>query len=151
MINDFRGRWAFLSNFYPATVQWEGIVYPSAEHAYNAAKTTDIGWRHAIAAAHSPRLAKKLGRRAVLRPNWDNRLRYLAMSQIVRAKFCANLARVDALLSTGTAVLVEGNVWHDQVWGDCYCGRPKCLPPGDNNLGLTLMRLRNQLLEGGRP
>jgi len=43
-INTFRGKYRFLSNFYYAEVNYEGIRYPTVEHAYQAAKTlsTDI-------------------------------------------------------------------------------------------------------------
>ena len=48
------------------------------------------------------------------------------------------------LLSTSNATLVEGNWWHDNFWGDCYC--PKCKGiPGANTLGRLLMELRSKL------
>ena len=37
----FRGPWGFLSNMYPSVVGFEGALYPSAEHAFQAAKTLD--------------------------------------------------------------------------------------------------------------
>src|SRR4051812_21328901 len=40
-IAEFQGEYRFLSNFWPATVEFEGIRYPTAEHAYQAAKTLD--------------------------------------------------------------------------------------------------------------
>lgn len=146
IIHRFYGRWAFLSNFFPAVLTWEGITYPSAEHAYNAAKTLDIGLQHAIAYAETPRLAKKMGRKlADLRPGWEGQVRFQAMAEILRAKFTYHPARIQALISTRDAVLIEGNRWHDQVWGDCYCGRLECLPAGRNCLGLALTALRESL------
>lgn len=41
MIAEFHGPYLFLSNFFPATVQLDGIPYPSVEHAYQTAKTLD--------------------------------------------------------------------------------------------------------------
>jgi predicted NAD-dependent protein-ADP-ribosyltransferase YbiA (DUF1768 family) len=43
--------------------------------------------------------------------------------------------------------MIEGNWWHDNFWGDCYCNNksgkhPECLKPGLNKLGLLLMNLR---------
>lgn len=150
MIDDFRGRWAFLSNFYPAPLIWQGIKFPTAEHALHAGKTNDRGLRNAIAIASTPRLAKKMGRRLIDLPDtWDTFTRYRVMAEVLRAKFTAHPGRVQALLSTGSAVLVEGNYWHDQHWGDCRCGRPACRTPGGNHLGWGLMALR-ELLEGER-
>src|SRR6185369_8674281 len=40
-ILEFQGDNRFLSNFFPAEVIYEGITYPTAEHAYQAAKTLD--------------------------------------------------------------------------------------------------------------
>ena len=41
MINKFRGANRFLSNFYETSVEWEGLIYPSSEAAFQAAKTLD--------------------------------------------------------------------------------------------------------------
>ena len=38
-INRFNGDYIFLSNFYPVEVEYNGILYPSVEHAYQAQKT----------------------------------------------------------------------------------------------------------------
>src|SRR4051794_21773182 len=40
-IDSFEGQYRFLSNFFPAEVEFEGMTYPSVEHAYQSAKTTD--------------------------------------------------------------------------------------------------------------
>ena len=40
-IDSFHGVYRFLSNFWPAQVALDGIVYPTVEHAYVAAKTID--------------------------------------------------------------------------------------------------------------
>lgn len=44
-INHFRGNYAFLSNFAPFSVFFEGVYYPSTENAYQAAKTTNLELR----------------------------------------------------------------------------------------------------------
>ena len=41
-ITEFQNQHRFLSNFWRAEVVHEGIAYPSAEHAYQAAKTLDV-------------------------------------------------------------------------------------------------------------
>jgi hypothetical protein len=50
------------------------------------------------------------------------------------------------LLETGDAVLIEGNYWHDNEWGDCRCkDRLECQAEGQNLLGLELMRVRGEI------
>ena len=46
-IERFAGPHRFLSNFYPAPLVWEGRYWPTAEHAYQAAKChrSDELWR----------------------------------------------------------------------------------------------------------
>lgn len=39
MIERFDGMYKFLSNFYMTPIEYEGLVYPSSEHAFQAAKT----------------------------------------------------------------------------------------------------------------
>ncbi|HEY0696754.1 MAG TPA: NADAR domain-containing protein [Micromonospora sp.] len=145
VIDEFRGSWAFLSNFHPAPLRWEGVTYPTSEHAFNAGKTLDMGRREWIAAAPMPGEAKRRGRSVQLRPGWDEYVRYRVMAEVLRAKFTCRQARVQALLSTGGATLSEGTMWHDNVWGDCRCGRPSCAEPGLNHLGRLLMNLRTHL------
>lgn len=41
MIDSFKGPYRFLSNFWIATLEYEGVTYKSAENAYQAAKTSD--------------------------------------------------------------------------------------------------------------
>lgn len=38
----FHGRFRFLSNFWPASVVMDGEVYPTVEHAYQAAKIAEL-------------------------------------------------------------------------------------------------------------
>lgn len=142
-ITEFRGPWAFLSNFHRAPLTWEGIHYPTSEHAFNAGKTTERDLRRWIAAAENPREAKRRGHQVRLRDRWDEEIRYQVMRGVLRAKFTPIPGRVQALLDTGTAELVEGNTWHDLHWGKCTC--PRHNGAGDNYLGRFLMELRNEL------
>ena len=45
----FTAEHRYLSNFYPSVIRAEGISYPTVEHAFQAAKTTDTGLRRKIA------------------------------------------------------------------------------------------------------
>ncbi len=143
MINDFRGDYRWLSNFHvcDVTIDWCGKprTYTSSEAAFMAAKTLDLEEERAIRLASTPREAKALGRKATLRPNWDN-IRVDVMRAVLRAKFTQNPDLAELLLATGTEELVEGNWWHDYFWGVCN-GR------GENWLGRILMEIRTELKE----
>ena len=137
----FAGPYAFLSNFWPAVVELDGAAFFSVEHAYQAAKTTDFDARESIRTARSPSLARRLGRRLTLRPDW-NAVRLDVMRGLLAQKFRKPALRL-ALLQTGEAELEESNRWHDTFYGKCYCDR--CGGKGRNHLGRLLMELRDQL------
>ena len=141
-IDRFTGKYRFLSNFWPCAVKFEGVEYPSVEHAYQAAKTNGPSERAWILTAPSPGEAKKRGRKVTLRPDWDESTRSLVMAYLLVQKFRSpDLAQ--KLLETGDAELVEGNTWGDTFWGvDLRTGA------GENVLGKALAALRALLLQG---
>ncbi|KXO89441.1 NADAR family protein [Tsukamurella pseudospumae] len=139
VIDAFRGDNFFLSNFYPARVLFRGREFPTAEHAFMSAKTTDERSIERIRTAPTPAEAKRIGRSVTLVDDWD-RVRFDAMADVLAAKFDdAALAR--RLAATGGATLIEGNTWHDQVWGSCTCDTHRNFD-GGNALGVLLMRER---------
>lgn len=136
LIESFNGNYRFLSNFAPCKVEYDGCIYPSTEHAYQAAKTLSATARKQLRDCESPSKAKKLGRKVVLRPDWEN-IKFDVMEELLRKKFNQpDFKR--ALLATGDAELVEGNTWGDTVWGVCK-GK------GSNHLGKLLMKIRTEL------
>ena len=48
MISEFRGRWTRFSNYAVCSIWFEGHIYNSVEHAYQAAKTLDEDQRRSI-------------------------------------------------------------------------------------------------------
>lgn len=141
-IESFTGRYAFLSNFYMHPVQWEGREWKSAEHAFNAAKTALEGEKTWVGNAKDALEAKRRGRAVTLRDNWDHHWRYVMMYDIVRAKF-EDVVLSDRLRNTHDAILVEGNTWHDAIWGVCRCN---ACPKGRNCLGIFLMQIRYDIV-----
>lgn len=136
MIDSFAGRYRFLSNFAPCKVTYDGIEYPSTEHAYQAAKTLDPSVRRQFRDCEKPNDAKKLGRKVVLRPDWES-IKLDVMEELLRQKFSQpDFKR--ALLNTGDEELIEGNTWGDTFWGVCK-GK------GANHLGKILMKIRKDL------
>ena len=63
-INEFRGDYAFLSNFYPAPVSYMGQTYANNEAAFQAQKTLSAREQRkfCIFRMHNPSDAKKIGR-----------------------------------------------------------------------------------------
>ena len=67
------------------------------------------------------------------------------MLDLLRQKF-RNPKLRELLLGTGEAVLVEGNLHHDNYWGNRKC--KKCAEiPGNNQLGKLLMQVRTELFQ----
>jgi ribA/ribD-fused uncharacterized protein len=139
-ITDFRGRYRFLSNFAPSRVLMRGAWYPTVENAYQAAKVLDAAARTPFLSC-SARDAKRMGRRVVLRADWES-IKMEVMLALLRAKFTYSPLR-QQLLATGAAHLEEGNTWGDRFWG--VCGGE-----GENHLGRLLMQVRAEILRGER-
>jgi ribA/ribD-fused uncharacterized protein len=135
-IDGFFGEYQFLSNFYPSIT-----VSPTVEHHYQAAKTLNPAEQDWILNAKTAGEAKRRGRRITLRPDWDD-IKDETMWFFLLLKFASNLTELDKLRATGDAQLTEGNYWHDNYWGSCFCDR--CLVvPHHNKLGKMLMRIRS--------
>lgn len=134
-VNGFFGNYRFLSNFHPSEIQYQGCIYPTSEHAYQAAKAKNVIDREMIRNASTPALAKRLGGRAALREDWGE-VKLSIMGEILREKFQIIELR-DLLLKTFPKTLSEGNWWGDTFWG-VYKGK------GENNLGKLLMQIRNE-------
>ena len=151
-INSFRGRFVFLSNFYPCRIEHKGITYPSVEHYYVALKVTGMqfidgvyytgaDFRELVARIPDAGDVKKVGKIVKVRSDWEEK-KLGFMDWGVREKFKdANLANM--LLDTGDLQLIEGNNWHDNYWGVCSCR--KCGDRGENHLGRILMSIRDEL------
>lgn len=136
MIAAFNGAHRFLSNYYPSPIVFDGVLYATVEHAYAAGKTLDPGERQRISVAATPGDAKRLGRRVMLRHDWEE-YKIPFMESLLRAKFrYPHLA--DMLRKTGDTYLQEGNTWNDTFWGVCR-------GIGTNHLGHALMRVRGSL------
>jgi hypothetical protein len=139
-IDCFKGKYEFLSNFYPVEILVDGITYPSVEHAYVAAKTEDKNIKQKIASIPTAAAVKKFGRKIKLRENWDG-IKILVMLDLLIKKFEHPDLR-KRLENTEGYELIEGNVWHDCFYGACSC--EKCSAKEKLNvLGTLLMKIRD--------
>lgn len=92
-----------------------------------------------IRKAHTPTIAKSIGRRVQMKVNWDSE-KVSVMEKILRIKF-QNQRMKFLLNQTKNNKIIEQNVWHDIYWGVCICRKHKCL--GKNILGELLMLIRD--------
>lgn len=145
VIRQFKDEYEKFSNFYPCTVYFEGRHYPTVEHAYVASKTKDEMFRIKISklSAKQAGLAKRLGRKVKIRKDWEL-VKFSIMKRLLMQKFSQHEFK-KLLLSTGNKFIIEGNYWHDNIWGDCYCEKCKNIT-GRNMLGKMLMEIRSLLL-----
>ena len=146
MINCFDGDFAFLSNFYDSPISRDGVIFPTVEHYFQAMKADGMLDYLAIAAAETPGKAKRLGRKCQMRWGWE-RVKEDTMRDALRLKF-SDPELKKKLLATGDEYLEEGNTWHDNYWGVCYCERCSNVT-AKNRLGHLLMELREELRNEG--
>lgn len=133
----------FLCNFADISVKWEGIVYPTSEHAFQAAKTLDINERYQIARQSTPGKAKHAGRQVKLREDWEQ-VKVTVMRDILRSKFNQNCLWTRKLIATASMWLLECNTWNDRIWG--VTRDPDGSWVGQNHLGKCLMDVRREVL-----
>lgn len=146
-ITQFVGAHHFLSNFYMYPVSYAGWVWPSVEHAYQAAKTDNEVSKSIIRKAKTAAQAKAIGQGVRLIPDWDNR-RVQIMGDILRCKFLRSGRMAHLLLLTDGANLIHGNCHGDRFWG---CVRVGTEWQGQNHLGLLLMEIRKELQQRDQP
>ena len=131
------------SNFHMSPVLIDGVEYPSVEHWFHCMKTFNVKRREQIRAATSAGKAAKMGRArkaTVLRNDWET-IKDDVMYRGCLAKFSQHPNLWAVLDGTGDAVLVE-HTKNDRYWGDGGDGS------GRNQLGKTLMRVREELRAG---
>lgn len=158
-------RYGSFSNFFSSPVDFEGRLYPTSEHAYQAAKfiypgasNESLVYAELIRAQNTPTKAFYLGRQivtgsypwqnklrdemkehslAVPRADWDE-VKVDVMRNILRNKFNQHPSLKSLLLSTGDSKIVEDS-GSDYFWGQGKNGS------GQNMLGVLLMDLRTEL------
>lgn len=134
IINNFRGDYFFLSNFYEAPVVYNGYTFTNNEAAFQSQKCPS---QMRSFEKLDPSSAKRKGRHVALRPDWEY-VKIGIMRDIVELKFTQNPQLRVKLLSTENAHLEEGNNWGDKIWGTVN-------GVGLNHLGNILMNVREQM------
>jgi ribA/ribD-fused uncharacterized protein len=131
------------SNLYRRQVEFEGVVYPTSEHAYQAGKASKPAVRDWILAAPTPALAAMAAHGLYtwdVVPNWSE-IKFDRMRGVLKAKFEQHPDLAELLVSTGSKRLVEAGTVNNAVnrlWGEVA-------GVGKNMLGVMLMELRAEL------
>ncbi len=131
------------SNLYKREVVFEGEVFKTAEHAYQAGKARKPEVRQWLMAAPSPSLLAMAAHGLYvwdIAPEWS-KIKFDRMKQILVAKYTQHEDLKELLLSTGNARLVESATVDNAVnrlWGEVN-------GVGQNKLGLLLMEVREEL------
>jgi ribA/ribD-fused uncharacterized protein len=131
----------FLSNFYNSSITFEGKLYPSVEHAYQAAKSLNQETRDLIRKADNPNLAKRLGQSIIVREDWND-VKISIMKSLIRKKFENPFIRW-RLKETYDRPLINENRWNDRYWGVVE-------GVGENWLGKILEEVRKEIIDADR-
>lgn len=131
------------SNLSRWTVTFEGVEYPTAEHAYQAGKARKESVRDWILSAPSPSLVAIAAHGLYywdIVPGWSKN-KFHRMKNILMAKYTQHPELRELLESTGDKRLVESATVDNEVnrtWGEVN-GK------GKNMLGVLLMEVREEL------
>ena len=132
------------SNLYRRPIKFEGRIYPTSEHAYQAGKARKEEVREWLMAAPSPALLAMAAHGLYqwdIAPDWS-RIKFDRMRGVLMAKFTEHPDLAAILLDTKDAVLIETATVDDAVnrlWGEVP-GKG-----GKNMLGILLMEVREHL------
>lgn len=131
------------SNLHKRTIVFEGVEYPTSEHAYQAGKPRKDSVRAWLMAAPSPSLLAMAAHGLYVwdvHPDWS-KTKFDRMKRVLHAKFTQHLDLQETLLSTGDARLVEVAAVDNAVnrlWGEVN-------GVGKNMLGILLMEIRTEI------
>lgn len=131
------------SNLFKREIEFEGVIYPTAEHAYQAGKARKPEVREWLMAAPTPSLLAMAAHGLYvwdIAPDWS-KVKFDRMKRILVAKYSQHDDLRELLLSTGTATLIETATVDNAVnrlWGQVN-GK------GQNKLGELLMEVRGEL------
>lgn len=131
------------SNLYRREIEFEGAIYATSEHAYQAGKARKPEVKAWLMSAPSPSLLAMAAHGIFywdVAPGWS-RTKFDRMRGVLRAKFTQHADLRNLLVSTGSARLIETATVDNEVnrlWGEVH-------GQGRNMLGELLMELRQAL------
>jgi len=172
-IDSFSGEYRFLSNFYHSPMKIYDIIWPTNEHFFQAMKSFNlpvmqigfnpatianqlnipieeantITYHNYVSRLDTPGKAKRAGKTATLKTNWDSEKENVMMIGI-NEKFIQNPHLGKMLTDLGRDIIfTEGNTWHDNYWGNCTCDRCRHIE-GENHLGIIITLQQDRMIGG---
>lgn len=134
---------AVFDNFGSFQVEYDNYLWPTSEHAYQAARFKDVALEiyELIKLAKSAHDAQKIAREYKYKQikNW-NEIKKDKMKEILRCKIDQHPYVLEKLLKSGDRIIIEDS-WRDSEWG---WGEGK---DGKNLLGNIWMELREEYIE----
>ena len=122
-------------------MEYRGFLYPTSEHAYQAAKFLDPKLREKVRALRSAHEALKFTRQSEIkkdiRSNWQE-VKLQIMEEILRAKLSQHKYVQRKLLESGDREIIKDSP-RDEFWGRGENW------DGANHLGKLWMKLRAEL------
>mgnify|MGYP001098298948 CR=1 FL=1 len=138
----FLNGWYVFDNFAAFQIKWHGKLYPTSEHAYQAAHFIDTNPELAeeVRTCRSPRAASDLANKNIQYddPEWNSK-RLQVMEEIIRCKVGQHVYIQKILVESGSKIIVEMNDG-DSFWG---WGKDH---KGENQLGNIWMKVREDLI-----
>jgi N-glycosidase YbiA len=140
--SDLEQPYGCFSNFSRHGFVMDKLWWNTSEHYFQAQKFVGTPYLEQIRSVNTPKDAANLGRKRTLPPRSDwEQVKDEIMLRAVLCKFQIHLDIQEILLGTGNESIVE-NAPGDYYWG---CGKDGT---GKNQLGLTLMQVRDILRKG---
>lgn len=128
----------WLANFSSHPIFIGNRKFDTVEHYFQSMKFTDLRLKSIVSGAPSPGAAKATAKKFASKKRRDwRRVRNLIMYNAIKAKFNQYPNLSDALINSGSSIIVEDA--EDAYWG---CGADS---KGKNQMGRLLMKLRKQL------
>lgn len=152
LVEEFQGKYRFLSNFYPCKIVIDCHEFDSVEHAYQAYKWNFVYPSYRDEAYDSIRKfvsstgitaaqAKRMGKGIPVKPDIFDLGKVTMMKELTHIKYRDNPELRELLKATRFMRLEEGNKWGDRFWGvDLDTGK------GMNVLGQVLMEERSNCI-----
>ncbi len=134
--------WYVFDSYAPFQIEWRGELWPTAEHAFQAAHffETNPELAEQVRLARSPREADDFANenKQFDDPEWRSK-RVAIMEEIIRAKYDQHPLIQETLAKSGNKLIIEMND-NDAFWG---WGTDK---KGENTLGKIWMKLRDEVV-----
>lgn len=126
----FQSEHAWPNNFFPTKIELQGMVFPSAENAYQYSRAIRLkksGLATMIIRPKSGKAAKQLGSQIESNDAWD-KAKIDIMRAIITEKFMQNPYLCDKLVGTGQTNLIGATL--DRFWGARATPTSKSLKQG---------------------